>query len=138
MTSSSLPSASTPGPDHAAPTRQPSYLQFSSRMYNLLKFCALVFFPAVATLYFALAGIWGLPYAEKIIGSIAAFDTFLGVVLHLSSVAYNSAIAASPSFGTINVSKDQSGKKLFSLEVNGDPNDLDKQRQVTFKVNPTG
>lgn len=34
--------------------------------------------PAIATLYAALAGIWGLPYCEEIVGTIAAVTTFLG------------------------------------------------------------
>lgn len=40
------------------------------------------------TLYFALAGIWGLSYAEEIVGTITAIDTFLGVILGISSANY--------------------------------------------------
>ncbi len=46
-------------------------------------------FPAVGTLYFALAGIWGLPYGEQIVGTITAFDTFLGVILGISKSKYD-------------------------------------------------
>ena len=38
------------------------------------------FLPALGTLYFALAGIWGLPYGEQLVGTITAIDTFLGVI----------------------------------------------------------
>ena len=48
----------------------------------------MVVLPAIGTLYFALAGIWGFPYAEEIVGTITAVDTFLGVVLGISSVQY--------------------------------------------------
>ena len=41
------------------------------------------------TLYFALAGIWGLPCAEEIVGTITAVDTFLGVILGISTHNYN-------------------------------------------------
>ena len=34
----------------------------SNKMYDVLKWIAMVFLPALATLYFALAGIWGFPY----------------------------------------------------------------------------
>ena len=41
------------------------------------------------TLYFALAQIWHLPYGEEIVGTITAIDTFLGVVLEISTIQYN-------------------------------------------------
>ena len=60
----------------------------SNKVYDVLKAIAQLWLPAIATLYFALAGIWGLPYAEEIVGTIAAVDTFLGVVLGISSAQY--------------------------------------------------
>lgn len=48
----------------------------------------MVYLPALGTLYFALAGIWGFPYGEEIVGTITAVDTFLGVCLGISSANY--------------------------------------------------
>lgn len=61
----------------------------SDKTYDILKFIAQIVLPATGTLYFALAGIWGLPYGEEIVGTITAVDTFLGVVLGISTNAYN-------------------------------------------------
>lgn len=61
----------------------------SNKTYDILKWIALIFLPAIGTLYFALAGIWGLPYGEEIVGTITAIDTFLGCILGISSVNYN-------------------------------------------------
>ena len=61
----------------------------SNKVYDVLKFIAMVFLPAAATLYFALAGIWGFPYGEEVVGTITAVDTFLGVLLGISSAQYN-------------------------------------------------
>lgn len=61
----------------------------SNKMYDVLKWIAMVVLPAIGTLYFALAGIWGFPYAEEIVGTITAVDTFIGVVLGISTVQYN-------------------------------------------------
>ena len=47
------------------------------------------FLPALGTLDFALAGIWGLPYGEQLVGTITAIDTFLGVILGISKSKYN-------------------------------------------------
>jgi hypothetical protein len=61
----------------------------SNKVYDVLKWIAMVFLPAIATLYFALAGIWGLPNAEEVVGTITAIDTFMGVLLGISSAQYN-------------------------------------------------
>jgi len=61
----------------------------NSKIYDVLKWIALVVLPAIATLYFALSGIWGFPYGEQIVGTITAVDTFLGAILGISSINYN-------------------------------------------------
>lgn len=61
---------------------------FKNTTYDKLKWIAQILLPAMATLYFALAGIWGFPYGEQIVGTIAAIDTFLGVLLGISSSKY--------------------------------------------------
>ena len=61
----------------------------SNKTYNILKWIAMYLLPALGTLYFALAGIWGLPYGEQIVGTITAIDTFLGVILGISTAKYN-------------------------------------------------
>lgn len=60
----------------------------SNKIYDILKWIAQIFLPALGTLYFALAGIWGFPYGEEIIGTITAVDVFLGVILGISSKQY--------------------------------------------------
>lgn len=65
----------------------------SNKVYDVLKYIAMVVLPAIATLYFALAGIWGFPYGEEIVGTITAIDTFLGVLLGITSAKYNKANA---------------------------------------------
>lgn len=75
----------------------------SNKTYDILKYIAQIVLPAIGTLYFALAAIWGLPYAEQVIGTITAIDTFLGVVLGFSSSTYN---------------------KITSVEIGGEENDI--------------
>ena len=57
--------------------------------YDFLKYIALIVLPALATLYSTLAGVWGLPYAEQIPVTIMAVDTFMGILLKLSTDEYN-------------------------------------------------
>lgn len=67
-------------------------IKMSNKVYNILKWFAMYLLPASGTLYFALAGIWGLPYGEQIVGTITAVDTFLGVLLGISTAQYNKSI----------------------------------------------
>lgn len=60
----------------------------SNKQYDILKWIALVLLPAIGTLYFGLAQIWGFPYGEQIVGTITVVDTFLGVILGISNAQY--------------------------------------------------
>lgn len=64
----------------------------SNKVYDTLKWIAMYLLPALGTLYFALSGIWGLPYGEQIVGTITAIDTFLGVILGISTTQYNKRV----------------------------------------------
>ena len=64
----------------------------SNKAYDVLKWIAMYLLPALGTLYFAIAGIWGLPYGEQIVGTITAVDTFLGVILGISTTKYNKRV----------------------------------------------
>nr|DAT50888.1 MAG TPA: holin [Caudoviricetes sp.] len=64
-------------------------LKLTDKTYDILKYIAQYVLPACGTLYFALAGIWNLPYGEQIVGTITAVDTFLGVLLGISTNTYN-------------------------------------------------
>lgn len=64
-------------------------LKLTNKTYDILKYIAQYVLPAGGTLYFALAGIWNLPYGEQIVGTITAIDTFLGVLLGISTNTYN-------------------------------------------------
>lgn len=61
----------------------------SNKVYDVMKWIAMYLIPAVGTLYFALAGIWNFPYGEEIVGTLTAVDTFLGVILGISTAKYN-------------------------------------------------
>lgn len=63
-------------------------MKFNNRCYDILKWIALVVLPALATLYGALAPTWGWPYAEEIVYTITAIDTFLGALLGISNLQY--------------------------------------------------
>jgi hypothetical protein len=104
-------------------------IQLKGKLYDRLKFLALVVLPAAATLYFALGGIWGLPAVHQVVNTIVAVDTFLGTILQLSSNAYSKGVEQG---GELHVNK---GQLLFQLDE--DKTDIAKlgdKSEVRFKV----
>ena len=63
-------------------------MKISNKVYDVLKWVAQYFLPAIGTLYFAISTIWGFPYGEQVVGTITAVDAFLGAVLGISSATY--------------------------------------------------
>ena len=68
-------------------------MKMSNKVYDVLKWFAMIVLPAIAALYSALAGIWGFPYGEQIVGTLVAVDTFLGAVLQISNANYKKTTA---------------------------------------------
>ena len=64
-------------------------MKMSNKVYDILKYIAQIVLPALGTLYFALAKIWGFPYGAEIVGTISAVDAFLGALLKISTDQYN-------------------------------------------------
>lgn len=102
----------------------------TGKLYDWLKWLAQIVLPGLGTLYFTLAGIWGLGAGDKVVGTIMAFDLFLGVLLGISQAAYNKAVESG---GELHITAD--GQKLFKLD--GDQMDIDglgDKKEVRFKV----
>lgn len=64
-------------------------MKLPDKIYNVLKWIVIIVLPAAATLYAALAPLWGWGYADAIVKTVTAVDTFLGAVLCISSVKYH-------------------------------------------------
>lgn len=111
-----------PGRDHL----------LNDQQYFLLNALAVIILPAVGTLYFALAQIWGLPSAEEVVGTIVAVDTFLGILVKVGETSYNNS--ESRFAGAINVAE-QPDKTVYSLDLNHPVEELTNKDQVTFRVN---
>lgn len=106
----------------------------SNKLYDVLKLLALVIFPALGTLYLALDQIWGLPAAEKVVGTIVALDAFLGVIIKIGDASYNASDARYD--GAMVVEKTATGV-MNSLVLNDDPAKLEGKKEIILKVAPT-
>ena len=64
-------------------------MRISNDTYDFLRAIADLVLPALGALYFALAGIWGFPYGEQIVGTITAIVAFLDIVLKVLKRNYD-------------------------------------------------
>lgn len=104
---------------------------FNKVWYDRTKFFAQIVLPGLGSLYFGLAEIWGLPYGAKIVGSIMVVDTFLGVLLGISTSNYYKGDARYS--GVIEV-KETDNKITYGLGLNDEPEELKNKSEVLFKV----
>lgn len=100
----------------------------SEKVYDFSKDAALIYIPALSVLYAALAGIWGLPFAVQVVGTLVAIDTFLGVVLKISSASYSNAGGSAD--GTLQAVSGYPSK----LNVELTPEELAGKAQVVLNV----
>jgi len=108
----------------------------NSKVYNVLKVIATTVLPGLGALYFALAEIWTLPKAPEVVGTIAAINVFLGLLVNVSSVQYNRSDKKYG--GVINAIDREDGTKVFTLEVDEvGLYDLETRESVLFKIRST-
>ena len=60
------------------------------RVYDILKWVAIIVMPSLATFIVGLGGIWDIPYTGQVASTVTAVGVLLGALLGLSSVKYNS------------------------------------------------
>lgn len=87
--------------------------QMKNSSYDILKWIALVALPATSALYVTLAALWHLPNPTEVAGTIAAVDTFLGVLLGVSSAKYTGNTTS----GILHVSENQDIHAAFEQPV---------------------
>ena len=63
-------------------------MKFSNRTFDILKWIAMFFLPALAILVKTVFAIWNIPYGEEISATIVAVNAFLGACLGISSISY--------------------------------------------------
>lgn len=104
----------------------------SNAAYDRLKWVAQVLLPALGALYFGLGQIWGFPAIEEVVGSVAVLDTFLGVLLGLSTKQYNNSEAAFD--GSVSLTPDHENE-VTDVGVSLNPASLESgQKELRLRV----
>ena len=63
-------------------------MKLNDKIYDVLKWIALICLPALGVAYSALAGVWGWPYADEGARTVNAVCVLLGALLGISTAEY--------------------------------------------------
>ena len=63
-------------------------MKLSNKAYDVLKWLCLIALPALGSLYFGLAKIWGFPYGVEVVGTLDLVAAFIGALIGVSTRAY--------------------------------------------------
>ena len=64
----------------------------SNKVYDILKWIALIALDALGLLYKTLAAIWGWPYGDEMLATCTALSLCLGTLLGISTAKYNKSL----------------------------------------------
>ena len=67
-------------------------IAMSNKIYDVLKWIALVFIPALITFYGVIGNVLNIPYTEIVLTIMGAFDVFMGSLLGISTAQYNKRV----------------------------------------------
>lgn len=64
-------------------------MKIPDKVYDVLKWIALIVMPALATFYSIVGKVWGWPYIGEVTTTITALGTLIGALIGLSTLSYN-------------------------------------------------
>ena len=63
-------------------------MKMSNKVYDVLKWLALVAFDAVGYFYQEIAGVWSLPFGDEVLKTCVALSILIGALIGVSSARY--------------------------------------------------
>jgi hypothetical protein len=76
-------------------------MKLPDKVYDILKWIALVVLNAIGVLYKTLAAVWSLPYGEQIMTTCAALALFVGALIGVSTAEYRKDLHEQPTYGKL-------------------------------------
>lgn len=67
-------------------------MKMSNKVYDVLKWIALIALDAVGIFYSTIATVWGLPFGDEVLYTSSALAVLLGTLLGVSSAQYNKSV----------------------------------------------
>ena len=88
-----------------------------------LKTFILILFPAIAAAYFFVSSVWEYSNAEIVFGILAILNLGTVIILEFMTRTDGQLVVYT-----------QDGKRIFSLELDVDPMQIEKRKTITFNV----
>lgn len=63
-------------------------MKLSNKLYDILKWLALIAIDAVGVFYKTISGIWSLPFGDEILATCSAASLLIGTLIGISSAKY--------------------------------------------------
>ena len=63
-------------------------MKISNKVYDVLKWIALIALDAVGLFYNTMSAIWGLPFGDEVLATCTALSVFIGALIGISSAQY--------------------------------------------------
>ena len=67
-------------------------MKMSNKVYDVLKWIALIALDAFGVFYSTIASVWGLPFGDQVLYTTSALAVLLGTLLGVSSAQYKKTI----------------------------------------------
>lgn len=67
-------------------------MKLSNKLYDVLKWLALVAFDAVGIAYQSLAAVWGFPYGDEVLKTCTIVSVLIGTLIGVSAIKYNKEV----------------------------------------------
>ena len=122
-------------PGDINPTKQNKYVM-NKFLYKFLQGLVRVILPGIGSLYFVMDMFMDFPFHQTspVLGVLLIVTFIFGCALQISSARF---ICPNISYdGELVVMTTEEGKKMYSLELSSDPEDLTKKDTISFKVHP--
>lgn len=105
-----------------------------SKLYDKLKWIALIVVPASVVFYDGLGSLWNWSHTREVAGSLALFGVFLGSLLQLSSQRYNNKDTHTGSIELAGYDPDTGMPQLHMNLGETTPDELLTKKAVRLKV----
>ena len=99
----------------------------SNKIYDILKWVALVMLDAVGLFYQTLAEIWSLPYGDNVLKTCVALSVLIGTLIGVSGTQYNRTDNESrgyEQYKQMKESEDFIGEDFDYIEEEGDEDEV--------------
>lgn len=109
-------------------------MRFNSKVYDLLKWVALIVLPAFAVMYIGLGELWDWQKTKEVVGTITLVDTFLGALLQLSNASFKNSPEAVDGYIGSDTNDPDTGIPDLKMTITRHPKELLSKGTVTLKV----